>query len=535
MTPLLSPAWLVYLLVAGTLLTLAARATAETLSLAGRSTRWVWAATLAGILALGLVAPRARSVEVVAATMATTTSVAPAVGTVGLPGVSASIEALHGWIESAAVGLIALASGRIPAYVATVAAVTWIMVSAVLLALYVIVNVKVARARRRWPRKRLQGVDVRVAPNAGPAVIGVLRAEIVVPRSLMERTADEQRLILAHEYEHLSARDNVLLGAACAVVIALPWHPAVWYVLARLRLAIELDCDARVLRHGAAARPYGALLIDMAAQGTGIRVGTLALADRPTHLERRLLAMRSHKTRFVLVRAGALSAAAGLLVLAACEAKMPTAADVASMDVTRAQKSAAEAGFLRTSSSNSTDFFVNGAKVTPEQARAMEAKNIGSIEVVKSELAAGRDTIIVTTVDRMPKDVGFALTNGDSKRREEIGHTLLSVKKTLDSSEHTVARVERAIGETRTRLETGPSSRAILSPPPRMKSWDGGEPVFMIDGKQVSSAEFAAIRGEDIAAVSVYKGETALKMSSAPGAKYGVIVVNKKKSSRTPQ
>ena len=56
----------------------------------------------------------------------------------------------------------------------------------------------------------------------------------------------------------------------------------------------------------------------------------------------------------------------------------------------------------------------------------------------------------------------------------------------------------------------------------------------MIDGKQVSSAEFAAIRGEDIGTVSVYKGETALKMSSAPGAKNGVIVVNRKKSSRTP-
>ena len=424
----------------------------------------MWAATLAGILALGLVAPRARSVEVLVATTATSASVTPVAGAAILPGVSARIDAIRARIESTAIRAIEFASGRIPAYVATVAAIAWIMVSAMLLALYVIVNVKVARARRRWPRERLQGVDVRVAPNAGPAVIGVLRAEIVVPRSLMERSADEQRLILAHEHEHLSSRDNVLLGAACAVVIALPWHPAVWYVLARLRLAIELDCDARVLRHGAAARSYGALLIDMAAQGAGIRVGTLALADRPTHLERRLLAMRSHKTRFVLVRAGALSAAAGLLVLAACEAKMPTAADVASMDVVRAEKSAAEAGFLRSPANNSTDFFVNGAKVTSEQARAMEAKNIGSIEVVKSERAGGRDTIIVTTVGRMPKDVALALPNRDSKRRDEVGHTLLNMKKTLDSSEHTIARVERAIGETRTRLEADPSSRAILSP-----------------------------------------------------------------------
>jgi beta-lactamase regulating signal transducer with metallopeptidase domain len=535
MTPALSPTWIVYLLLAGTLLALGARATAETLSLAGRSTRWVWAATLAGIVALGLLAPRARSDAVMATTTTTTTSVAPAAGTEGFPGVPASIDALRGRFESAVVGVIARTSGRIPAYVATAAAITWITVSAALLALYVVVSVRVARARRRWPRARLQGVDVRVAPNAGPAVIGVLRAEIVVPRSLLERSSDEQRLILKHEHEHLAARDHVLLGAACAVVIALPWHPAVWYVLARLRLAIELDCDARVLRRGAAARPYGALLIDMAAQGAGIRVGTLALADRPTHLEKRLLAMRSPKTRFRLVRAGAMSAAAGLLVLAACEAKMPTAAELASMDVARAQKSAAEAGLLRAPSGHATDVFVNGTKATAEPARAMEGKNIGSIEVVKSELAGGRDTIFVTTVDRMPQDVGLAPPNRDSKRRESLGHTLLRMKTTRDSSEHTVARFERAIGETRARLEADPSSRAIQPPPPRIKTWVGGEPVFMIAGERVSRAELAATPTADIAAVSVDKGETARQMSPSPDAKNGVVVINKKKPVHSPQ
>ncbi|MGZ6640165.1 MAG: M56 family metallopeptidase, partial [Solirubrobacteraceae bacterium] len=73
-----------------------------------------------------------------------------------------------------------------------------------------------------------------------------------------------QRLVIAHEAEHVAARDTLVLGIACVVVAAMPWNPVVWYMLSRLRLAVELDCDARVLRAGAAPLSYGALLIDVA-------------------------------------------------------------------------------------------------------------------------------------------------------------------------------------------------------------------------------------------------------------------------------
>ena len=75
-----------------------------------------------------------------------------------------------------------------------------------------------------------------------------------------------------------------------------------------------------------------------------------------------------------------------LLVLAACEAKVPTSAEIEQMDVASAQKSAAEAGFMRTPANDRTDFFLNGAPISAERARAIEAKDIGSIEIVKSEL-----------------------------------------------------------------------------------------------------------------------------------------------------
>ncbi|HEV7990892.1 MAG TPA: M56 family metallopeptidase [Gemmatimonadaceae bacterium] len=526
-------AWILYVLLVGTLLAVGAAAVASAMSLAGRSTRWVWTASLAGIAAFAIVAPKVRPLAVVT-TQQKAMSAMPTVAVTPETGIGTLVRAARVVVESSAVRAITFVGARVPSAAAKPVLVGWMLATVLLLAIYLLVNVQLSRARRRWPKEELQGVVVRVAPSAGPAVIGMVRAEIVVPRSLLARSVAEQRLILDHEREHLRAGDHLLLGAACLAVIALPWHPAVWYVLARLRLAIELDCDARVLRRGAAPRSYGALLIDMAAHGAGIRVGTLALADRPSHLERRLIAMRATRSRFTMLRAGALCAGASLLVLAACEAKVPTAADIAQMDVAGAQKSAAEAGLMRTPFSNTTDFFVNGTKVSAELARGMEAKNIGSIEVVKSERADGRDTIFVTTVDRMPTDLQSATTARSAKLRGEKGATFTMRKTLTDSTERTLAHVDSAIARERGRIEgavptSEPKTRVALRTP----AGTNVEPLFLIDGKKGSSAALAALREEDIAAVAVYKGEQGLRMSSDPAATNGVVVVTTKSAKRS--
>ncbi|HEU4720801.1 MAG TPA: M56 family metallopeptidase [Gemmatimonadaceae bacterium] len=397
-------AWVLYVLLVGVLLALGARAVASALGLAGRSTRWVWATALIGIAALAAVAPRERSIEIAAmdAGNAQTQAVAPIADASRGTRLVAVLEAAQTTMALTAVRLIASANARAPAALAVPAAFGWALASTVMLAVYLLVNLRLGRARHRWPRERVQGITVRIAPAAGPAVIGMVRADIVIPRSLLARSDDEQRLIIQHEHEHLRARDHVLLGLACLAVIVLPWHPAVWYLLARLRLAIELDCDARVLRRGAPAHAYGALLIDMAAHGAGIRVGTLALADRPSHLERRLLAMRARRSRFALVRGGALCAVAGLLTMAACEAKIPTSAELTSMDVAAAEKAAASSGAFSGSSLANADYFLNGEKMAREEVMKLKGEQIGSMTVVKGKMQGGRDTIFVVTRDKLP-------------------------------------------------------------------------------------------------------------------------------------
>jgi len=413
-------------------------------------------------------------------------------------------------LDDAAVLAVSELEHRLPSAALRFALLAWAIASATLLALFVLVNRRLNVARRHWPRQLVHGTSVRVAPSTGPAVIGVFHAEIIVPPSLLDRSDEEQRLILAHEREHVRAGDHLLLGAAWLAVATLPWHPAVWYLVNRIRLAVELDCDARVLRAGASPTRYGRLLIDMAAWRGTSRIGALALTDGISHLERRILAMRTTRSRHAAARGVVLAALGGLLVVVACEAKVPTSAEITQMDVAAAERGASEAGLLRTPGNGKTDFFVNGAKVSAEVARGLEAKNIGSIEVVKSELASGRDTIFVTTADRMPK----TLPAVDPVERARFGGGEFSFerKAMTDSSEHTVAHVERELAGVRWRTESNVSPAPARQPLLRKSRRSGGDeaPIITIDGKIASEAELAALDERDIASLAIYKGKEAL-------------------------
>ena len=222
-------------------------------------------------------------------------------------------------------------------------------------------------------------------------MIGVLRPEIVVPRWLLDRNADEQRLVVTHENEHVRARDPLLLGMAWAAVIATPWNPAVWYMLSRLRLAVELDCDARVLRRGAAPRSYGALLIDVAQHASGLQLSALALADDSSHLHQRILAMKPTIPRFARLRA---SLAASLVlcgVLAACEASLPTDADVERMDVASATKTAHELAQAR-HADTAVAYTIDGAAVTLSEAKVRAGAELADVQLVMGQ--DGKPTLI---------------------------------------------------------------------------------------------------------------------------------------------
>ncbi|MBV9879783.1 MAG: hypothetical protein JO180_04765, partial [Gemmatirosa sp.] len=132
-------------------------------------------------------------------------------------------------------------------------------------------------------------------------------------------------LMLAHERAHLTARDPQLLAAATVAVALMPWNPALWWQLRRLRLAVEIDCDRRVLRAHPDVSTYGALLLDVARRdGPRPLLPAAALSSAATSLERRIHTMTTRRPRHLALRTLGFGALGTVLVVAACEAPHPT-------------------------------------------------------------------------------------------------------------------------------------------------------------------------------------------------------------------
>lgn len=485
----MSAAWFVYALMTGSLLAVTASAL-DGLARARRwPTRWIWAASMLGMLLVVSSAAITRS-DVGPVTFGGTAS---NVGVVSATESSSTlltfVRVLGTMAQSAVVAAVATAARWLPVGLASVGRALWLVAAAAALATLTFVHLRLQRARRGWPSAELQGRRVRVAPTEGPAVVGVVRPEIVVPRWLLARDAEEQRLVLAHEDEHVRARDHLLLGGACVAVALMPWHPAAWWSLARLRLAIELDCDARVLRRGVQARSYGEMLIDLAGQCSGFRVGATALADKTSHLERRLLAMKPITKRFALVRGGALCAAAALSLAVACEARVPTSAEIQSMDVASAERTAAKAGLLEAFHGTTPEFYVNGAKVSAAEAHAIPANDIATVDVHKGKSAGDASVINIRTVAASANGMKYRSASPD-------GATPASGLKGLHEK--------------------------------MMSSHEMFSGIVIIDGTRADATALHRLDPKDILGVEIIKGAAATQLSSDPAAKNGIVKVTTK-------
>ncbi|MES2672541.1 MAG: M56 family metallopeptidase [Pseudomonadota bacterium] len=101
------------------------------------------------------------------------------------------------------------------------------------------------------------------ASHGLPAVVGAVRARIVLPADFAERYDSEQRkLMLAHERRHLHSGDP-LANLAITIVRCLFWfNPLVHLAASRFRHDQELACDqAVVAAHPNSRRAYGEAML----------------------------------------------------------------------------------------------------------------------------------------------------------------------------------------------------------------------------------------------------------------------------------
>ena len=181
--------------------------------------------------------------------------------------------------------------------VATLLDWTWRMTSMALALVILASGAHLSWRRRRWDRGHMAGTAVYISEDSGPAVVGFLRPHIVVPRWLTKLSPGEQELVIAHERSHLGAHDTQLLTIAVCLLACMPWNPVLWWQLRRLRLAIEIDCDARVLSLGYPVARYSETLIAVGERQSASYAMTMASYGSKSFLEQRIHNMLRKKSQ----------------------------------------------------------------------------------------------------------------------------------------------------------------------------------------------------------------------------------------------
>jgi uncharacterized protein (TIGR03435 family) len=115
------------------------------------------------------------------------------------------------------------------------------------------------------PIETLGKVPVLSAPCLlEPGVFGIVRPVLLLPEKISDRLSAQQLdAIVAHELFHVLRRDN-LTAALHMVVAATFWfHPAVWWIQARLLEERERACDEAVLHSGNEAQLYAESILNV--------------------------------------------------------------------------------------------------------------------------------------------------------------------------------------------------------------------------------------------------------------------------------
>lgn len=360
--------WMLRMLAASVLIALAAWLLEQGLRAVGRPRRWAWVTGLGAVLA----APFAALV---------------------LPGLPLLSQPLGQWLvigvpdlprESLVVG--ASAPGVSLGDVVPVA--VWAVAVLVAASVYLAGWWRLRSARRAWRQSRVAGASVLVSPAAGPAAVGVLQPAIVVPEWLLVEDESVQRLVVLHEAEHLAAGDHLVLALAPLAIVLMPWNGVLWWMVRRLRLAIELDCDGRVLAKGVEPAVYGTLLLDVAGR-RGVGALSIALASPRSALERRIEALVDGVPGPGPGRSLIFGVSAAVCLAVACGLAPTAPLDGVERSGVRAPELGAD--LVERFGGPATRWTIDGQAATAEAVAALAATDVAVVRVEESAVADEQD------------------------------------------------------------------------------------------------------------------------------------------------
>lgn len=314
-------AWMLACLTFSALLSIAAAIGDRLAARFGTPRRFVWmalvvvgvGASICSAIQPGGSSPAARGPAAMEEPRASSTI---GIATASMRGAESRASQSTGWLS----GLWMRAIDARPSF-DRIAIALWAIASLALCARLLAAMLSVRRQRRAWLEIDDPVGRVYVAEHAGPAVTGVVRPRIVMPRWLLEEDSATRTLLLQHEVEHLRAGDTRVLFLAALLQALFPWNAGLLWMLRRLRLAIEIDCDHRVVRAVGSARRYGLALLAASERHALPLPIAACLRESPIDLEVRIGALTTRRRRRPLVGAAALAGIA--LAVTATGAWMP--------------------------------------------------------------------------------------------------------------------------------------------------------------------------------------------------------------------
>jgi beta-lactamase regulating signal transducer with metallopeptidase domain len=293
--------WMFYSIVFGTLCALAAHALENAARSVGIPSRWIWLSAMIATIGTSTLA----TFEFVGAA---TRLIPRRHGPTWLDGPAASYmnyyDSLGHWDRILSPSLWAA--------------------SALVATIFAIGILRLIQRRRNWLATSMDGHPVLVSEVEGPAIVGFIKSVIVVPKWALAESERVRSLIVTHELEHQRAGDHLLNALTLIVTVAQPWNPAVWWIARRLRLAVEVDCDSRVLRRGPDRHTYGLLLLEAGSRASGCSLALPALSSPMSSLEERLRVITAVR-RSGRMRAARLGLVAGILIATAAFVPEPGA------------------------------------------------------------------------------------------------------------------------------------------------------------------------------------------------------------------
>ncbi len=128
-----------------------------------------------------------------------------------------------------------------------------------------------------------------------PLVFGILRQNIVIPKSLLFLGQSQMQCILTHEMVHVRRHDNVWKLLSAAAVCVHWFNPAVWLMYVLFARDLELSCDEHVLSvYGSQGRKeYAQTLLALAKNQKGTALFCSGFLENP--VKERIVAIMKYK------------------------------------------------------------------------------------------------------------------------------------------------------------------------------------------------------------------------------------------------